>query len=95
MDNTDVASDLSVLPYLRFSIILTLHGKVVRTLHTRKKRRLYSLLDRREWDSAYLKVRYGTAGGNEGIYTNTASFVEALLAFTEMELVQYVMGEKT
>lgn len=77
---------------LRYSIFLTLGGAKVRTLHTGKFRKIYSAVERYEWDSAHLIVRYGDAGENEGIYTSAADVRAALASFIESENVEYLMG---
>ncbi|HLB95402.1 MAG TPA: hypothetical protein VJK26_00660 [Patescibacteria group bacterium] len=44
------------------------------------------------WDNAYLKVIYGKEFYNNGIYKNIKDLREALLAFTEKSLLDFIEG---
>lgn len=92
------ANVLSAAPYLRFHLkLMNSAGEVVRSLSTGKQRRLHTAMNRHEWASATLRVSYSKDDAslcNDAICENAEELRQAITAFTEPELLDYIRGGK-
>lgn len=94
-DSTITDSAFTELSPVYFRIILfDAAGAVVGKRSARKVGRIHYLLNNSEWVTAWLKVTYDEAKqiGNEGYYASKQELREALSAFTELALREYLAG---
>lgn len=79
---------------LRYTIICYNEGKIIFKRNTRKRGSVQYHAKDKDWDSVYLKVRYLRDNDdvyNEGKYQYFAEFEKAFQAFTEPELIDYLL----
>lgn len=66
-------------------------GPIVR-YRTVKRKRIYHLVEANDFAKAYLKVNYTKDDYNDGVYYSKEDLIQALSAFTEKSLVQYLFS---
>lgn len=82
----------------RLNIQLKLYnsGKLTLATYKQKKSKILATAQVTLWQKAYLKITYDRSRGffNIGIYNNYKDLKEALSAFTEEPLLDYILGDK-
>lgn len=79
---------------LRLKIKVKLYKKrkmVFKSTYRKKSSFMLSLMNN-SWDKAYFCVYYDKGFSNAGIYNSRKDCLEALSAFTEISLIDYVLG---
>jgi len=66
------------------------NGELIHSSTFTKKSKALRCIQVRSWDKAYLKVTYDRKFYNDGIYEKNKDFKEALAAFTEKSLLDFV-----
>lgn len=78
---------------LKFKIRVYANGVQIRKLNTRKQGRVSHIINNYEWDECHITVIYSETGmENSGIYSSKEEARDALTAFTESELKEYING---
>lgn len=78
----------------RIDLKLTLADGRQFTRTTYKIGQVAHLLATKRWQTAFLRVRYGLGFDNSATVTKLANAVYFLNAFTEVDLIQFLTGQK-
>lgn len=81
---------------LPIQIKLWKNDKLISNTYRRVKDRILLLVQKENWDKAYIKVIYDIKRGydNSGYYFSLVDLKEVLCAFTEKAEIKHILGDK-